>query len=76
MIDSGKKSGSARAGAGAKPKYDCIHSNVLAAAWQIRTSMKTTRLAFNLFTDSTAWTDDPERLSLAELFSCDYAPSY
>lgn len=34
--------------------------------------MKTTRLVFNLFTDSTAWTDDPERLSPVELFSCDY----
>jgi hypothetical protein len=54
----------------------CIHSDALAAAWQTGTSMKTTRLAFNLFTDSTAWTDDPERLSPVELFSCDYAPYY
>ncbi len=54
----------------------CIHSDALAAAWQTGTSMKTTRLAFNLFTDNTAWTDDPDRLSPAELFSCDYAPYY
>lgn len=54
----------------------CIHSDALSAAWQTGTSMKTTRLAFNLFTDSTAWTDDPERLSPVELFSCDYAPYY
>lgn len=54
----------------------CIHSDALAAAWQTGTSMKTTRLAFNLFTDNTAWTDDPERLAPVELFSCDYAPYY
>ena len=53
-----------------------IHSDTLAAAWQTGTSMKTTRLAFNLFTDNTAWTDDPERLAPVELFSCDYAPYY
>lgn len=54
----------------------CIHSDALAAAWQTGTSMKTTRLAFNLFTDSTAWIDAPERLAPVELFSCDYAPYY
>ena len=54
----------------------CIHSDALAAAWQTVTSMKTTRLAFNLFTDNTAWTDDPERLAPVELFSCEYAPYY
>ena len=54
----------------------CIRSDALAAAWQTGTSLKTTRLAFNLFTDSTAWTDEPERLSPAELFSCDYASYY
>ena len=54
----------------------CIHSDALTAAWQTGTSMKTTRLAFNLFTDNTAWTDAPERLSPVELFSCDYAAYY
>ena len=54
----------------------CIHSDALAAAWQTGTSMKTTRLAFNLFTDNTAWTDDPEWLAPVELFSCEYAPYY
>ncbi len=38
--------------------------------------MKTTRLAFNLFTDNTLWTDESEHLSPVELFSCDYAPYY
>ena len=54
----------------------CIRSNALSAAWQTGTSIKTTRLAFNLFTDSTTWTDEPERLSPTELFSCEYAPYY
>lgn len=54
----------------------CIHSDALVAAWQTGTSMKTTRLAFNLFTDNTAWTDNPERLAPVELFSCEYAPYY
>ena len=54
----------------------CIHSEALVAAWQTGTSMKTTRLAFNLFTDNTAWTDAPERLAPVELFSCEYAPYY
>lgn len=54
----------------------CIHSDALDAAWQTGTSLKTTRLAFNLFTDNVAWTDAPERLSPVELFSCDYAPYY
>lgn len=54
----------------------CIHSESLTAAWQTGTSMKTTRLAFNLFTDNTLWTDEPEHLSPVELFSCDYAPYY
>lgn len=54
----------------------CIHSDALAAAWQTGTSMKTTRLAFNLFTDNALWTEEPEHLSPVELFSCDYAPYY
>lgn len=54
----------------------CIHSDALTAAWQTGTSMKTTRLAFNLFTDNTLWTDTPEYLSPVELFSCDYALYY
>lgn len=35
----------------------CIHSDALTAAWQTSTSLKTTRLAFNLFTGGTIWTE-------------------
>lgn len=54
----------------------CIHSDALTAAWQTSTSLKTTRLAFNLFNSGTAWTEEPERLAPAEIFCCDYAPFY
>ena len=55
---------------------DCIHSIAINAEWQTGTSLKTTRLAFNLFTGGTLWTEEPERLAPSELFCCDYAPYY
>ena len=54
----------------------CICPDAIGAEWQTGTSLKTTRLAFNLFNGGTAWTEEPERLAPAEIFCCDYAPYY
>lgn len=55
---------------------NCICPDAIGADWQTSTSLKTTRLAFNLFNDGTAWTEEPERLAPAEIFCCNYAPYY
>lgn len=50
---------------------DCIRPETLHEAWQTGASVKATRLAFNLFTDETMWSDpeDIAKLSPAEIFS-------
>ena len=44
--------------------------------WQTGTSRKTTRLAYNLYTDSTGWCDDAGSCSVSEIMCCSYAPYY
>lgn len=55
---------------------DCIRPEALNASWQTGSSIKTTRLAFNLFTDNTAWTENPELVAPVELFCCPNASFY
>lgn len=56
----------------------CIKLNCLSAGWQTGTSIKTTRLAFNLFTGHLYWCDEEDRVfvSPSEIFCCSYAPYY
>lgn len=57
---------------------NCINRECLNDSWQTGTSLKTTRLAFNLFTGSILWCDDDDKclVTPAELFCCDLAPYY
>ena len=67
---------------------DCIKPDALSQPWQTSTSRKTTRLAFNLwngycsdgktYTDSEGYTADlpSGNYSVADIFSCSYAPYY
>lgn len=48
---------------------DCIKPEVLHEGWQTGSSKKATRLAFNLFTDGSEWTDDLEHLTPVEVFA-------
>lgn len=50
----------------------------LSQPWQTGTSLKTTRLAFNLYTGYVNWCPDEDlgRCSAAEIFCCSYAPYY
>ncbi len=69
-------------------KENIIRHDSLNASWQTGTSMKTTRLAFNLWnsccTDGEIYTDKEgykeylpsESYSVAEIFCCGYAPYY
>jgi hypothetical protein len=55
-----------------------IRPDSLNKGWQTGTSIKTTRLAYNLFTGSTLWCEKgTERFcSASEIFCCGYAPYY
>lgn len=46
--------------------------------WQTGTTLKLTRLAFNLFTGHCSWCDtDTERLcAVSDIFNCSYAPYF
>lgn len=56
----------------------CIKSDCLADGWQTDTSLKTCRLAFNLYNGGLGWCDDEDRclVTPAEIFSCCLAPYY
>lgn len=56
----------------------CINPECLADGWQTSTSLKTCRLAFNLFTDGISWCDEENRslVTPAKLFCCSLAPYY
>lgn len=56
----------------------CINPECLADGWQTGTSLKTCRLAFNLFTDGILWCDEDDRrlVTPAEIFGCCLAPFY
>lgn len=55
-----------------------IKPSCLYKLWQTGTSLKTTFLAFNLYTDGTLFCKDNEVLffSVSEVFCCSYAPYY
>lgn len=55
-----------------------IIPDALSKAWNTSTSLKTMRLAFNLFTGHTRWSDDesPDLLSPSELFCSEYMMYY
>lgn len=57
---------------------DCIDLTALNKSWQTSTSLKTTRLAFNLYTGSTVWCseDEVKYLNVADIFCCELAPYY
>lgn len=57
---------------------DCINRECLNDSWQTGTSLKTTRLAFNLYNGGLGWCDEDDRslVTPAELFCCDLAPYY
>lgn len=56
----------------------CIIPDCLTEGWQTGTSIKTTRLAFNLFNGGLGWCDEEDKclVTPAELFCCEYAPYY
>ena len=56
----------------------CIISECLDGEWQTGTSLKTTRLAFNLFNGGLSWCDEEDRrlVTPTEIFCCDLAPYY
>lgn len=56
----------------------CIVPESLEKAWQTGTSLKTTRLAYNLFTDGVRWCNDDKvsYCSVSDIFCCSYAPYY
>ena len=55
----------------------CIKPDCLAEGWQTGTSLKTCRLAFNLF-NGLGWCDEEDRylVTPAEIFCCCLAPFY
>lgn len=55
---------------------ECIKFDCLSAGWQEETSLKTCRLAFNLFTGDISWTQDPSKVTPADIFCCPRAPYY
>lgn len=59
-------------------KEHCIDPTALNQPWQTDTSIRTTRLAFNLYTGHTLWCSDEDVFfcSPADIFSCSYAPYY
>lgn len=56
----------------------CIISECLAEDWQTGTSLKTCRLAFNLFNGGLGWCDEEDRrlVTPVEIFCCELAPYY
>lgn len=56
----------------------CIIPECLSESWQTGTSVKTCRLAFNLFNGGLAWSAEEDRdlVTPAELFACELAPYY
>jgi hypothetical protein len=62
----------------------CINTDALTEAWQTGSSLKVTRLAFQLFTDTmpTAFTggasniDECKRYSVSDIFCCSFAPYF
>lgn len=56
----------------------CIKPDCLADEWQTGTSLKTCRLAFNLFNGGLGWCDEEDRrlVTPAEIFCCCLAPFY
>lgn len=56
----------------------CIIPDCLNEGWQTSTSLKTCRLAFNLFNGGLGWCDEEDRslVTPAELFCCCLAPYY
>ena len=59
-------------------KEHCIIPECLAEDWQTGTSLKTTRLAFNLFNGGLGWCDEEDRrlVTPVEIFCCELAPYY
>jgi len=65
-------------------KERCIAPETLYSAWQTGSSLKVTRLAFQLFTDTTPSAfshanpdlDECRRYSVSDIFSCGYAPFF
>lgn len=55
-----------------------IELTALERGWQTSTSLKTTLLAFNLFTCGTSWCSDKyvRYCSVSDIFCCSYAPYY
>ena len=62
----------------------CINPETIREPWQTRTSLKVTRLAFQLFTgrtptallDSVDYYDECSRYCVSEIFCCSYAPYF
>ena len=63
----------------------CIVPEILNSGWQTSSSLKVTRLAFQLFTDTTPsaflFSDKPDvveckRYSVSDIFCCGYAPYF
>lgn len=56
----------------------CIIPGCLSEGWQTGTSLKTCRLAFNLFNGGLGWCDDDDKclVTPAEIFGCCLAPFY
>ena len=56
----------------------CIIPRCLNEGWQTGTSLKTCRLAFNLYNGGLGWCDEDDRylVTPAELFCCSLAPFY
>lgn len=56
----------------------CIVPECLSEDWQTGTSLKTCRLAFNLYNGGLGWCDEDDRslVTPAELFCCSLAPFY
>lgn len=57
---------------------DCIEPTAINYSWQTSTSLKTTRLAYNLYTGSSLWCPEDEiyRLSVVDIFCCELASYY
>jgi len=65
-------------------KGRCINTEAVREAWQTGSSLKVTRLAFQLFTDTTPTAfaggchdiDECRRYSVSDIFCCGYAPYF
>lgn len=56
----------------------CIKPECLQESWQTSTTLKTCRLAFNLYTNGVLWCEfeDKHHCTPSEIFCCDLAPYY